>query len=600
MVEYLNPSFLVKKGNGGFRLVTAFTDVGRYSKPQPSLMPDVDSTLLKIACWKYIIVSDLSQAFYQIPLAKNSMKYCGVVTPFKGVRVYTRCAIGIPGSETALEELMCRVLGDLLQEGCVAKMADDLYCGANTHQELLTNWRKVLSALDRCNLRLSPDKTIICPASTTTLGWIWSQGSIRASPHRVAAMASCEPPKNVRGLRAFVGSYKMLGRVLSGAAKLLAPLESLMAGRQSQDTIPWSDKLLVRFSSCQKALLSNRSINLPKPDDQLWIATDGSVKMNGFGATLYVLRDQKLHLTRYFSAKFKKHQASWLPCVKHFAPYTIQSKSKTYVLTDSKPRVQAFDKLCRGQFSSSPRVTSFLSSVSRYQVRLLHLADSANLPSDFASRNAPACDDPRCQVCSFVSDAENLAVRPISVYDVLSGKTSLPFISCSAWLQLQLESPDLRRVHSHLKQGTRLSKKLTNIKDVKHYLNLVSISRDGLLILKRDEPFAASRECVVIPRSVVDGFLAALHVKLDHPFRHQMKLVSQRYCFALDLDKALDRCSQCCHLCSSLKKVPSALVEQSTSDPPDSFGISIAADVIKRYCQLVLVVRETSTSFMAS
>ena len=34
-VEYLNPSFLVKKSNGGFRLVTAFAYVGRYSKPQP-------------------------------------------------------------------------------------------------------------------------------------------------------------------------------------------------------------------------------------------------------------------------------------------------------------------------------------------------------------------------------------------------------------------------------------------------------------------------------------------------------------------------------------------------------------------------------------
>ena len=44
-VEYLNPSFLVKKTNGGSRLVTAFADVGRYSKPQPSLLPDVDSTL---------------------------------------------------------------------------------------------------------------------------------------------------------------------------------------------------------------------------------------------------------------------------------------------------------------------------------------------------------------------------------------------------------------------------------------------------------------------------------------------------------------------------------------------------------------------------
>ena len=31
--EYLNPSFLVKKTSGGFRLVTAFAEVGRYSKP---------------------------------------------------------------------------------------------------------------------------------------------------------------------------------------------------------------------------------------------------------------------------------------------------------------------------------------------------------------------------------------------------------------------------------------------------------------------------------------------------------------------------------------------------------------------------------------
>ena len=86
------------------------------------------------------------------------------------------------------------------------------------------------------------------------------------------------------------------------------------------------------------------------------------------------------------------------------------------------------------------------------------------------------------------------------------------------------------------------------------------------------------RECIVIPCSVIDGFLSALHVKLDHPSRHQMKLITQRY-FALDLDKPQDQCSQCCHLCSSLKKVPSSLVEQSTSNPPDGVGISFAMDI---------------------
>jgi len=75
--------------------------------------------------------------------------------------------MGMPGSETALEELMSRVLGDLLEEGIVAKIADDLYCGGNSLDELLQNWTKVLRALHKCDLRLSASKTIINPQSTT-------------------------------------------------------------------------------------------------------------------------------------------------------------------------------------------------------------------------------------------------------------------------------------------------------------------------------------------------------------------------------------------------------------------------------------------------
>ena len=209
-VEYLNPSFLVKKPSGGTRLVTAFADVGRYSKPQPSLMPNVDSTLRHISQWKYIIKSDLTSAFNQIPLSRDSMKYCGVATPFKGVRVYVRSAMGMPGSETVLEELMCRVLGHLLEEGTVVKIADDLYCGANSEQELFQNKEKVLQALHHCDLRLSASKTVINPSSTTILGWIWSRGTLKASPHRIATLASCSPPTTVGQMRSFIGAFKVL------------------------------------------------------------------------------------------------------------------------------------------------------------------------------------------------------------------------------------------------------------------------------------------------------------------------------------------------------------------------------------------------------
>ena len=167
-------------------------------------MPEVDSTLSQIAQWKHIIATDPTSAFYQIPLSRDSMKYCGVVTPLRGGRVYARSAMGMPGSETALEELMCRVLGHLLEEGIVAKITDDLYCGGNSPHEPLQNWQKVSQALHRCNLRLSLSKSGINPLSTTIFGWIWNSGTLSASPHRISALVSCPEPDTVGRMRSFI------------------------------------------------------------------------------------------------------------------------------------------------------------------------------------------------------------------------------------------------------------------------------------------------------------------------------------------------------------------------------------------------------------
>ena len=41
------------------------------------------------------ILTDLTSVFYQIQLSKDSIKYCRVGTPFRGVGAYTRCAMGI-------------------------------------------------------------------------------------------------------------------------------------------------------------------------------------------------------------------------------------------------------------------------------------------------------------------------------------------------------------------------------------------------------------------------------------------------------------------------------------------------------------------------
>ena len=110
-------------------------------------MPTRDSVIENLHNSRYISKLDLTKAYFQIPLDKDSMKYCGVVTPYKGVRVNVKAAMGIPGSDCALEEIMCRVLGDMIQNGKAVKIADNLYCGSSTLEGLCQNWTELLTAL---------------------------------------------------------------------------------------------------------------------------------------------------------------------------------------------------------------------------------------------------------------------------------------------------------------------------------------------------------------------------------------------------------------------------------------------------------------------
>ena len=188
-MENVSPSFLVRKKSGLWRLVTDFGSIAPYCRPTPSLLPNIESVLRTIASWKFVATTDLTDSYYALEMRKSSMKFCGVVSPFKGLLVYRVGVMGLPGVEVALEELTSLVLGDLVQAGVVAKVADDIYIGGNTVEELHNNLKVVFHRFQENNLKLSARKTVIAPKEVNVLGWIWSAGQIKASPHRLAALA---------------------------------------------------------------------------------------------------------------------------------------------------------------------------------------------------------------------------------------------------------------------------------------------------------------------------------------------------------------------------------------------------------------------------
>ena len=612
-VENTNPSFLVKKQppSTDKRLVTDFSSIATHCRPTPSLLPNVESTLQSIASWKYLVKTDMSSAYHQIEMKKDSKKYCGVHTPFKGLLVYNRGVMGLPGVEVALEELTCLLLGDMVKQGIVAKIADDLFIGANSPSELKVNLHMVLQKLLENDIKLSATKTVIAPKSVNILGWIWSEGQLKASPHKLSALATCPQPESVSAMKSYLGAYRFLSRVIQRHATLLAPLEEAIKGKNPKDQLQWSDELSSAFKKAKDALSDAKTITIPRPSDQLCIITDGSIKPGAVGATLLAIRDGKPLLAGFYNSKLPQFQSRWLPCeveglaiacsLNHFSALIIQSKLKPQILTDSKPCVEAVHKLRRGEFSASARLSSFLSSVSRYQADILHISGARNLLSDYASRHPVKCDSVNCSICKFVAESMEAVVNNISIEDILLGKTRMPYLNRNSWKSVQEECNDLRKVKQFKSQGTSPNKKAKNMKTVRRYIASGSIvTHDDLIVNPTSSPMGPIIERIVVPQNVLHGILTVLHLRLCHPTAYQLSKAFSRYFFALNQDKAISEVTKGCHQCASIKEVPKAMIEQSTDPPPSSVGENFAADIIKRCSQKIFLLRETVTSYTLS
>ena len=275
-------------------------------------MPSVDDILRTISSWKYLITSNLRDSLYQIPLAKESMKWRATPTPYHGLQVYLRSAQGMLGSSETVEEMMCTVLRQLIQQGKVTKIADDLYVGGNTVDELYANWAEVLQALHASNLCLKASKTKIAHTSTSLLGWNWHNGTISIGAHNISPLATCPPPVTVTTMRSFLGAYKVFNRVLRGCSRYVETLEATLHGKQKCHKIIWTAPLLESVHTAQSALSNATTSTLPHPDYQIIITHDGA--QPGIGAVQYLVRNGEITLGGFFSAKLKAHHAKWYPC----------------------------------------------------------------------------------------------------------------------------------------------------------------------------------------------------------------------------------------------------------------------------------------------
>lgn len=621
-IKCVHPCFLQKKARAGsksmeqctideVRFLTAANAVNDKLRQVQTKVPDQNEIFRFIANNPFVIYADLYESFFQNHLNKKDWGYMAINSPYKGLRVYTRSTQGLLNQDEELNQLLSKVLGDAIMNGYCMKIADDLIIGGKSIDEAIDNWSNVLNLLSNANLKLSPAKVRFFPEETTIFGWCVKNGEIIPDPHRKLALekAKYADIRNVSDLRSWMGTYKTFLIALPGLAEIMDPFDRFVAGLTDQKAeIIWTDDLIKAFQyATQQIQHSTRYLTLPRKEEQLIIMTDATVKNPAIGFTLNVMRNEKMLPVLFYSFKLTDHQKNWFPCereclalataIKKCAHYILEAETPTLVLTDSKPVKEAASLVKQGKFSGSPRMSAFLTSISRFKVDIQHVSGkfNNNVAADYLSRNPASCTNNSCQLCKFISESSIIDCSAMTDND-----SQIPMGSIHSWKKLQQEDYACSEAYKRLKSGQQPAKKGQNSNDIRRYYN--ACQAKNLLIVEETIPNSTQmKHRIVVPKNMVSAVVTKMHHEDNkHLSEYQLEKVFNRYFFGIHVKKAIQETLQSCLLCEANKKIPKSLNLFESKSNPQHPGVIFNADVIQRNQQRIMVCTDIFSTFTSA
>ena len=575
--EFVSPSLLVPGDDGQWRLVTDFNSLNKHIKKYVGGSPTISETRQLLSQKKYFVHLDFSNYFFQSGVSREDAQYLATFHPFRGLVCYCVAPEGLRNGTESAYEILDKIFGDMCQAERMTRIADSIYPVGDTFEDLLSNYEECLRRAQEAGLTFKPGKTVICPRRTVMFGWELKDGEWAPTSHTMASLSRATLPRTVKALRSFLGSYKQFTECVEDYTDLLYQLEQVCRGRKAAERVVWTEELKEIFMRAKLATRQVKGVHTPRPTDTIHTYSDYSQATRAVGGRMVIVRmkdgkERQLH-GGYFSVVLDKFKGRWIPCeaeaagvrltLEHFAPYIRESLNQSVHFTDNLPVVQAFKRSLMGAFSNSPRIVTFLTSISTICSDIVHKPGKTLHSADFQSRHPTGCEDPaECQICQFARSVQKRGdeaskIRTISVQEVLDGTIALPFIQRKAWLVSQQQD----KVHTSLRRLIQSGQQPENqdmggpATELRLLYSLyksgdLRMDKDGLVMTRAKDGYF-SGWVISVPSKLMPGIANAIHIKLGHPSKSQQTALMTRYFYSPGHASVIQAVSDACLHCKS-------------------------------------------------
>ena len=337
---------------------------------------------------------------------------------------YVRVPIGAKNSSASMQCLMELVMRGLPVEYLLVYM-DDILLATPTEEMHLEILERVFEALARAGLKVHPHKCTFAQTSATTLGMEISAEGLRPDSRNLEKIREWPPPKDVTGVRAYLGLLNYYRSHILNFAFIAEPLTDLL---KKDSSFEWTDKCQTAFEQLKDKLLTGTAISYPDFKKDFFVKADASGASVGAVLTqrdergkevLIAAASQRLGATEMKWAPFDREMYAIVWSVRTFSHY-LKFRPFT-VFTDHRPLLTCLST--DPKKDATGKRTRWALELSGYDFSLKYKPGKRHGDADALSRAThgdPPYADPR--------DADDLvllgAVRPADgpVIDLLASE----------------------------------------------------------------------------------------------------------------------------------------------------------------------------------